>query len=40
MTHGNDVLVRTGMSASVSVDTNVQHSLASLFGFGPATAAE
>ncbi|MCX7305473.1 MAG: HlyD family secretion protein [Hyphomicrobiales bacterium] len=39
-TAGKDVLVRTGMSASVSVDTKVQHSLASLFGFGPATAAQ
>jgi len=39
-TEGRDVLVRTGMSASVSVDTKVQHSLASLFGFGTATAAE
>ena len=32
--------LRTGMSASVEVDTKVQHSFASLFGFGTATAAE
>ena len=39
-TEGKDVPVRTGMSATVEVDTEVSHSLASLFGFGPAAAAE
>ena len=37
-TDGKDVPVRTGMSASVEVDTKVQHSLAGLFGI--ANAAE
>ncbi|MEP9389034.1 HlyD family secretion protein [Mesorhizobium sp. KR9-304] len=37
-TDGKDVPVRTGMSASVEVDTKVQHTLASLFG--TAAAAE
>jgi membrane fusion protein (multidrug efflux system) len=37
-TEGKDVPVRTGMSASVEVDTEVSHSLASLFG--TAVAAE
>lgn len=37
-TEGKDVPVRTGMSASVEVDTQVSHSLASLFG--TAIAAE
>jgi membrane fusion protein (multidrug efflux system) len=39
-TEGKDVPVRTGMSATVEVDTEVSHSLASLFGFGSANAAE
>lgn len=39
-TEGHDVPVRTGMSATVSVDTEVSHSLASLFGLGSAKAAE
>jgi membrane fusion protein (multidrug efflux system) len=39
-TEGHDEPVRTGMSATVEVDTEVSHSLASLFGFGPAEAAE
>ena len=37
-TEGKDVRVRTGMSASVEVDTKVSHSLAGLFG--TAVAAE
>ena len=37
-TEGKDVPVRTGMSASVEVDTKVRHSLAGLFGI--ANAAE
>ena len=37
-TDGKDVPVRTGMSASVEVDTEVRHSLAGLFGI--ANAAE
>ena len=37
-TEGKDVPVRTGMSASVEVDTKVSHSLSSLFG--TAVAAE
>ena len=37
-TEGKDVPVRTGMSATVEVDTKVQHSLAGLFG--TAAAAE
>ena len=37
-TEGKDVPVRTGMSASVEVDTKVRHSLANLFGI--ASAAE
>ncbi len=36
----SDVPVKTVMSATVSVDTNVSHSLAGLFGFGAANAAE
>jgi membrane fusion protein (multidrug efflux system) len=39
-TEGKDVPERTGMSATVEVDTEVSHSLASLFGFGSANAAE
>lgn len=39
-TEGHDEPVRTGMSATVSVDTEVSHSLAGLFGFGAANAAE
>jgi membrane fusion protein (multidrug efflux system) len=39
-TEGHDEPVRTGMSATVSVDTKVSHSLAGLFGFGAANAAE
>jgi membrane fusion protein (multidrug efflux system) len=39
-TEGKDVPVRTGMSATVEVDTQVSHTFASLFGFGTATAAE
>lgn len=35
-----DAPVRTGMSATVEVDTEVSHSFASLFGFGAANAAE
>ena len=37
-TNGKDVPVRTGMSASVEVDTEVRHSLAGMFGI--ANAAE
>jgi len=36
----DDVPVRTGMSATVEVDTEVSHSFAGLFGFGAANAAE
>jgi len=39
-TEGHDEPVRTGMSATVSVDTKVSHTLSSLFGFGAANAAE
>ena len=39
-TEGRDEPVRTGMSATVSVDTEVSHSLAGLLGFGTASAAE
>ena len=39
-TEGKDVAVRTGMSATVEVDTQVSHSLAGLFGLGTASAAE
>ncbi|HEY6633447.1 MAG TPA: HlyD family secretion protein [Rhizobiaceae bacterium] len=39
-TEGKNVPVRTGMSATVEVDTEVSHSLASLFGFGTASAAQ
>lgn len=36
----DDVPVKTGMSATVTVDTKVSHSFASLFGFGEAKAAD
>ncbi|MEQ1944131.1 HlyD family secretion protein [Mesorhizobium sp. VNQ89] len=39
-TEGKDVPVKTGMSATVTVDTKVSHSFASLFGFGEAKAAD
>jgi membrane fusion protein (multidrug efflux system) len=36
-TTGKDVPVRTGMSATVEVDTKAGHSLAGLFGTAAAT---
>ena len=36
-TEGRDVPVRTGMSATVEVDTEVSHSFAGLFGTANAT---
>ncbi|MBX3581582.1 MAG: HlyD family secretion protein [Rhizobiaceae bacterium] len=36
----DDVPVKTGMSATVTVDTKVSHSFASLFGLGEAKAAD